>query len=65
MDNLSRLWVLKSCFVRCDIPCGAKFCGFQFLRFPGDPQKIKVPADKNYRKHFSRKNLLQSKCTIL
>ena len=37
---------------------GSNFC--DFCSFSSDPQK-EVPANKNYRKHFSRKNLLQSK----
>ena len=39
-----------------------KFAGSNFCDFFSDPQK-KVPANKNYRKHISRKNLLHSKYT--
>ena len=43
------------------LPCGTKFLrGFNFCDFSSDLQKS-VPANKNYRKDFSRKNLLQSK----
>ena len=36
------------------------FAGSNFCDFSSDP-KNKVPANKYYREHFSRKNLLQSK----
>ena len=41
-----------------EIFAGSNFCGF--CDFSSDPQN-KVPANKKYSKHFSRKNLLQSK----
>ena len=41
-----------------EIFAGSNFCGF--CDFSSDPEN-KVPANKKYSKHFSRKNLLQSK----
>ena len=40
---------------------GSNFC--VFCNFSNDQQK-KVVANKNYCKHFSRKNLLQSKYSL-
>ena len=40
---------------------GSNFC--DFCSFSSDPQK-EVPANKNYRKHFSLKNLLQNKYSL-
>ena len=40
------------------------FAGSKFCDFFSDPQK-QVPANKNYRKHFFRKNLLQSEYSLL
>ena len=39
------------------------FAGSNFCDFSSDPQKY-VPANKNYRKHFSGKNLLHSKYSL-
>ena len=47
--------------VRHEIFAGSNFC--DFCRFSSDPQKY-VPVNKNYHKHFSRKNLLQSKYSL-
>ena len=44
-----------------EIFAGSNFC--DFCRFSSDPQKY-VPVNKNYHKHFSRKNLLQSKYSL-
>jgi len=44
-----------------EIFAGSNFC--DFCGFSSDPQKY-VPVNKNYRKHFSRKNLLQSKYSL-
>ena len=39
------------------------FAGSKFCDFFREAQKL-VPANKNYRKHFSHKNLLQSKYSL-
>ena len=41
-----------------EISAGSNFCDFS-----SDPQK-KVPANKNYRNHFARKNVLQSNYSL-
>ena len=52
--------VNRSTTVWHEIFAGSKFCDFcDFCSFSSDPQK-EVPANKNYRKHFSCKTLFQS-----
>ena len=52
--------------VRDLLPCGTKFFGLRVLLFAVFPaiRKNKFPPNKNYRKHFSRKNLLQGKYSL-
>ena len=52
--------------VRDLLPCGTKFFGLRVLLFAVFPaiRKNKFPPNKNYRKHFSRKYLLQGKYSL-
>ena len=52
--------------VRDLLPWGTKFFGLRVLIFAVFPaiRKNKFPPNKNYRKHFSRKNLLQGKYSL-
>ena len=54
--------------VRDLLPCGTKFFGLRVLIFAVFPairkNKFPPPPNKNYRKHFSRKNLLQGKYSL-
>ena len=43
------------------LPCGTKFFGALIFAIFRAIRKNQVPANKNYRKDFSRKNLHQSK----
>ena len=46
------------------LPCGTKFLRVLIFAFFSSDRQKQVPANKNYRKHFSRKNLLQSKYSL-